>query len=83
MLRPKQSGTKRKLYKFHQFINDFIYYDFRRAQIGIFKGWMYALEKPSREVLYGVLKEYDNTKVIGAYYSYAPEQKRTWLFIAD
>lgn len=83
MLKQKQIGKKRKLYKFSQFIKEFTYHDFRHGSTEGINGYIYALDNPDEERLLGIIKDYDNTKIIKSHYRYAPEIVTTWLFIAD
>lgn len=83
MLKEKNRNVKRKIYKFSDMIKDFEYYHSKYIAYKGFTGWCYALDRYSIEELNNVINKYDNTIALYSQCEYAPEIKKTWLFIAD
>ena len=89
MLKQKQKNKKRKLYKFYNLINDLVYSDYKYIKYEGFKGIAFNIEKSRKQtdqefknLLDEIIKNYDNTSILKTFCEYAPEIKKTWLFIA-
>lgn len=93
MLVKKEKGYKRKLYHFINLINEFMFYESQNFIYNGFKGVLYYIEpfrnfqrcdsqKQFEFFINKVNLKYDNTKIFYLKSEYAPEQKKTALFIA-
>lgn len=81
MLKHKESGKRRKLYHFSDMIQSFNYYEDRYINYKGFEGCLFTLSNPDNDKLRQIENQYDNIEIIITCCEYAPEVKKTCIFM--
>lgn len=93
MLKQKQKNAKRKLFNFYNLINTFNYTDCKKINYKGFSGVAYCIERFSNyeridtqkefeSNIKNIIDNFDNVEILKTFCEYAPEIKKTWLFIS-